>query len=187
MHNFGRAKRWWTFKRLKKTLRRLFWCLRSSERFRDGVATGGFRCRCFFFFFVGVANSEGHEKVGITAIQWGLIYMNGLMMLDENFQSKIIIIIIINIIIIIIIIELLPCFSRPCLCLWTLVREGLSLFHGPGSAFDHNQRSVSGGPHMSITPWKLAWQWKIIIFNRRHIFIHGCFSSVIRSFQGCNI
>ena len=32
---------------------------------------------------------------------------------------------------------------------------------------------------------KLTWQVKITIFNRRYIFIHGCFSIVMLVFRGC--
>ena len=34
------------------------------------------------------------------------------------------------------------------------------------------------------TPWKLTWHWKIIIFNIRYIFIHGCCSIVMLVFGG---
>ncbi len=29
----------------------------------------------------------------------------------------------------------------------------------------------------NVHPWKLTWHWKIPIFNRKYIFIHGGFSS----------
>ncbi len=37
-----------------------------------------------------------------------------------------------------------------------------------------------------LTPWKLAWHWKLLIFNRKYIFIHGGFSAMLGhvSFQG---
>ena len=39
----------------------------------------------------------------------------------------------------------------------------------------------------AIHPGKLTWHWKITAFNRKCIFIHGCFfQPVIRSFSGGN-
>ena len=37
---------------------------------------------------------------------------------------------------------------------------------------------------VAVHPWKLTWQWKRTIFNRRYIFIHGCFSIFTLVFGG---
>ncbi len=36
--------------------------------------------------------------------------------------------------------------------------------------------------NFTLPPQQLTWQWEITIFNRRYIFIHGCFSIVILVF-----
>ena len=47
-------------------------------------------------------------------------------------------------------------------------------------------RSFQG--FMDVPPLKTNMtNWKIPIFNRRYIFIHGCFSIVLVSFRGKNI
>ena len=37
-----------------------------------------------------------------------------------------------------------------------------------------------------VHPRKITWQWQNNFFSRRYIFIHGCFSSVMLVFEGCN-
>ena len=51
----------------------------------------------------------------------------------------------------------------------------------------HRWRGLVGtDTSLQLHPWKLTWHWKIRMFNRKYIFIHGGFSTVMLVFLGCN-
>ena len=66
-----------------------------------------------------------------------------------------------------------------CQCLWEDYSVDRLSLEGPGEVWRVAKVwSTWGG----LTPWKLTWHWKITIFNRKYIFIHGRFSIVMLVF-----
>ena len=57
-------------------------------------------------------------------------------------------------------------------------------FIGTFSLERQSQTSETSTNSVELHPYKLTWHWKLPIFNRKYIFIHGGFSIVMLVFAG---